>query len=151
MNVHVCLRNKSLFTNVSFFKSLETIWKWKTLNIKATIYNYYINDSLSLLLLFQIREYSLLYALIKRTNWCKTIVTTLFYIKSYNSFVPSPWMCVFNIPWYYDLCHTIFIMQMIKQIKPNLWARSADNIEILHGKGGTIYGDDRGIKDKVLS
>lgn len=40
---------------------------------------------------------------------------------------------------------------MIKQIKPNLWAQSADNIEILHGKGGTIYGDDRGIKDKVLS
>ena len=31
-------------------------------------------------------------------DWCKTIVTTSFYIRSYNSFAPSTWYSVCPIP-----------------------------------------------------
>ena len=82
--VHVCIFFRSVSRRSRILASISSTlisWKW-TLTFWLWLCSIYLLISSHYLLLQR-------YYYISRA-WCKTIVTTSFYIRTYNSFAPSP-------------------------------------------------------------
>jgi len=68
-----------------------------------TLFFVHMNQHNSVLNIMEDKPYSIWVLLISRA-WCKTIVTTSFYIRSYNSFAPSPRYVLSIYPFKNNVC-----------------------------------------------